>query len=174
VNRNKNIEDRERLLRELILFFKQKKVSYAEFQDYLEEVYGFKLALAPAKLNIPVSVFDNDYLSPLESIVKYLHENENLRLFEIAKLINRDQRSVGVTYRFARRKMKVKLKIRVSKHTLPVSVIADKKLSVLEGIVYYLKQTYMLSYHDTALILRRNDRTVWTVYQRALKKLKKA
>lgn len=69
--------------------------------------------------------------------------------------------------------MKVMLKAQASKYSLPVSVIAERKMSVLESIVYYLKTEYSLSYHDIALIIRRDDRTVWTVYQRALKKLKK-
>jgi len=55
---------------------------------------------------------------------------------------------------------------------LPVSTIAGRKLSVLESIVYNLRETYSLSYHEIALIMRRDDRTVWTVYYRALKKLK--
>ncbi len=84
----------------------------------------------------------------------------------------RDQRAIGVSYRFAKKKMKFTLKAAVSSYSLPVSVIADRRLSVLEGIVAYLKKTYGLAYHEIALIIRRDDRTVWTVYQRALKKLK--
>jgi DNA-directed RNA polymerase specialized sigma24 family protein len=142
----------------------------------LDEAYKPGLVKKPEELEsvIPVSVFSNDYLSALEAIVKYLHENRNMRLSEIAKLICRDQRAVGVTYRFARKKMKLVLKAPVSKYKLPVSIVAERKLSVLESIVYHLKITYHLSYHDIANIIKRDDRTVWTVYQRALKKLKRA
>lgn len=160
-------------MRELILYFKEKDVSYSDFKKSLDEAY------APGKeieeqlgLSIPVSVFDNNYLSSLETVVKYLHENKQLRLSEIAKLIKRDQRAIGVTYRFASKKMKVVLKAPASKYSLPVSVLAQKKLSVLESIVSYLKKTYGLSNHDVAGLLMRDDRTVWTVYNRALKKLK--
>ena len=174
MTRDKAIKDRERLLKELIRYFKQKRVPHTEFLKYLEEVYRFKLVEKPEEILIPVSVFNNDYLSALETIVKYLHENKGLKLVEIAKLLNRDQRAVGVTYRFARRKLKSVLRAPVTKYSLPLSVIADKRLSVLESIVYYLKETYALSYHRIAVLLRRNDRTVWTVYHRALRKLKKA
>jgi len=159
-------------LREFIVRFKKKNVSYDEFKKYLDEAYKPSLAKKPEEPLIPVSVFSNDYLSALEAIVKYLHENKDMRLSEIAKMISRDQRAVGVTYKFARKKMKVILKAPVSKYSLPVSTIAGRKLSVLESIVYNLRETYSLSYHEIALIMRRDDRTVWTVYYRALKKLK--
>lgn len=171
VIRDKNIKDRERALKEFILRYKKKDVSYDEFLRYLDEVYKPEIVEKPEKIILPVSVFDNDYLSALEAIVKYLHENKELRLVDIARLLNRDQRAIGVTYRFARKKMKERLKAPVSKYSVPLSVIADKRFSVLESIVYYLKKTYSLSYHEIAVLLRRDDRTIWTVYQRAVKKL---
>ena len=171
MTRDKNIEDRESILKELILYFKNKKIPHGEFIKYLDEIYKPEIVEKPEEIIIPVSVFDNDYLSALEAIVKYLHENKGLRLAEIARLLNRDQRAIGVTYRFARNKMKARLKAPVSKYSVPLSVIADKRFSVLESIVYYLKKTYSLSYHEIAVLLRRDDRTIWTVYHRALKKI---
>jgi len=181
VTRGNAVKDRERLLKELIRYFKQERVPYTEFLEYLEEVYTAKLVEKseeifekPEGIRIPVSVFDNGYLSALETIVKYLYENKGLKLVEIARLLNRDPRAVGVTYRFARRKMKSVLRAPVTKYSLPLSVVAEKRLSVLESVVYYLRITYNLSYHEVAVLLRRDDRTVWTVYHRALKKLRKA
>ncbi|MBU1198712.1 MAG: hypothetical protein KKF46_02675 [Nanoarchaeota archaeon] len=162
------------VLKELILYFKQKKnVVYEDFINYLEDIYKPGKAPLPEvkDILIPVAVFDNDYLSALESIVKYLYENKGLRLSEIAKLLSRDSRAIGVTYKFARKKMKSELKVSVSKQSFPASALAERKLSVLESIVYYLKKQYYLSFHDIALLLKRDDRTIWTVYQRALKKL---
>ena len=180
MNRDKNIKDREQALKEFILRFKQENVSYEEFQSYLEEVYkpehepGIgRIGKKPKELIIPVSIFDNGMLSSLESIVKYLRENKGLRLSEIARLLGRDQRAIGVTYRFARKKLGQELSAPATKQSLPVKVIADRKLSVLESIVHHLKKTYGLQFHEIALMLRRDDRTVWTVYQRALKKLHK-
>lgn len=113
-------------------------------------------------------------MSALEAIVKYLRENRELRLSDIAKLISRDQRAIGVTYRFASKKMKLVIKAPASKYNLPVSIISERKMSVLESITYYLRRNYDLSYHDVAELLKRDDRTIWTVYNRALRKLKKA
>ena len=160
-------------LREFVLCFNRQKVGYDEFVKYVDDAYKSEPIKKPEEAVVPVSVFSNGYLSALEAIVKFLRENKGLRFVDIARLLGRDQRAVGVTYRFATKKMAFRLKVRVSKYFLPLSVIADKKLSVLETIVYYLKKTYSLSYHDIALLLRRDDRTIWTVYQRALKKGRK-
>jgi hypothetical protein len=139
----------------------------------LNEAYKPKEVPVP-ELEVPLSVFKNDYLSALETIVKYLHENKGLRLSEIAKLTCRDQRAIGVTYGFASKKMKVALKAPISKYSLPISVISDKKMSVLESLVFHLKKTYSLSYHDISMLLLRDERTIWTVYHRALKKIKQS
>jgi hypothetical protein len=53
---------------------------------------------------------------------------------------------------------------------IPSSVFKDRSLSVLEILVEYLKDEKKLSYHEIAVLLNRNDRTVWTVYNRARKK----
>ena len=54
---------------------------------------------------------------------------------------------------------------------IPCSILKNRELSVLENISYHLKNNYKLTYHDVAVLLRKNDRTIWTVYQRAVRKL---
>jgi len=53
---------------------------------------------------------------------------------------------------------------------IPVSVLSDRSLATLEAVVEYLKEVLGLSYHEIAVLLKRDDRTVWTCYQRAKKK----
>ena len=55
---------------------------------------------------------------------------------------------------------------------IPSFVFKDRRLKVLEVLVEYLKEDCSLSYHEIAILLNRDDRTIWTVYQRALKKRK--
>mgnify|MGYP001616360892 CR=1 FL=1 len=55
---------------------------------------------------------------------------------------------------------------------IPSFVFKDRRLKVLEVLVEYLKEDCNLSYHEIASLLNRDDRTIWTVYQRALKKRK--
>ena len=59
-----------------------------------------------------------------------------------------------------------------SSYSIPVSILQDRNLSVLENIASYLKDTFGLTYHKVAVLLNRDDRTIWTVYQRAKKKKK--
>ncbi|MFH1307246.1 MAG: hypothetical protein ABIH72_00140 [archaeon] len=56
--------------------------------------------------------------------------------------------------------------------SIPSSIFKDRKLKVLEVLVEYLKEKLNLSYHEIALLLNRDDRTIWTVYSRARKKRK--
>ena len=43
----------------------------------------------------------------------------------------------------------------------------------MESVVYYLKEELGKTYHEIAIYLNRDDRTIWTVYNRALDKKKK-
>ena len=56
------------------------------------------------------------------------------------------------------------------KEGILTSFFRGNNLSILESIVRYLKETGSLSYHNIAILLKRDDRTIWTVYKRALKK----
>ena len=125
------------------------------------------------EVKVPISVFKNDYLSSLENIVKYLRENLLLSFKQIASLTNRNEIALAVTYRNAKKKMEAKFVVtEISPDSIPVSILQDRNLSVLENIASYLKDTFGLAYHKIALLLNRDDRTIWTVYQRAKKKKK--
>ena len=121
-------------------------------------------------LKIPISVFKNDYLSALEIIVKYLRENSQFSYKQIASLTNRNEIALAVTYRNAKKKLEARFVEETSPYDIPVLILQDRRLSVLENIVSYLKDTFELTYHQIAVMLNRNDRTIWTVYQRAKKK----
>lgn len=56
------------------------------------------------------------------------------------------------------------------KFTIPITLFSDRKLTILEHVITYLKESQNLTYQKIALILNRNPRTIWTVYQRARKK----
>ena len=53
---------------------------------------------------------------------------------------------------------------------IPSSIFRDRRLSVLEAIIKYLKEERQLSFHQIAGILGRDDRNVWTVYDRVRRK----
>jgi len=56
---------------------------------------------------------------------------------------------------------------------VPLLVLRDRRVSVLEGIVEYLKDEKGLTYHEIAVMLNRDDRTIWTCYHRAKIKRRK-
>lgn len=56
---------------------------------------------------------------------------------------------------------------------IPVSIFTDRSLASLEVVVEYLKDKENLSYHEIAILLNRDDRTIWTCYHRAKIKRKK-
>src|SRR3989338_3564159 len=140
-----------------------------------EDIIGLvnKLLKIPVKeeVKVPISVFKNDYLSSLENIVKYLRENLLLSFKQIAELTNRNKIALSVTYRNAKKKLEAKFVVtEISPYSIPVSILKDRNISVLENIAVYLKDTFGLAYHKIAVLLNRDDRTIWTVYQRAKKK----
>ena len=53
---------------------------------------------------------------------------------------------------------------------IPSLVLRDRRISVLEAIVEYLKDEKKLTYHEIAVMLNRDDRTIWTCYNRAKSK----
>lgn len=119
---------------------------------------------------LPISIFGNEELGCLETIVKYLKEDINLRFHDIALILNRNDRTIWATYKSACRKRKQKLIAKESKFLVPVSIFADRKLSVLESIISYLKDNYNLRYSEIAILLNRDERNIWAVYNKALKK----
>lgn len=54
---------------------------------------------------------------------------------------------------------------------IPTFIFKDRTLAALESLVVYLKDTQGLTYAQIAKLLNRDDRTIWTTYARAKKKL---
>jgi len=58
----------------------------------------------------------------------------------------------------------------ISKLTLPTYIFRGNNLTALEAIVKYLREEEKLSYNEIALVLDRDERNIWTVYNRVKKK----
>jgi hypothetical protein len=56
---------------------------------------------------------------------------------------------------------------------IPISIVADRTVSILESIVEYLKDELKFNYHEIGELTNRNERTIWTVYNRTTKKRQK-
>jgi len=128
-------------------------------------------------ISIPVNIFRSS-LGPLEVIVQYL-KDIGYNFSRIAKLLSRDETTIWTTYHNAIKKGKEdikeidlkKLKLRKEELFVPLSIFSLRRLSVLEALCVYLRENFNLSYHDIGILLDRNERTIWTVVNRAKKKL---
>lgn len=124
----------------------------------------------PGMINIPLSIISNRELSSLELVVKFLREESRLSNAMVASLLKRSQQVCWNTYHNSRKKYPHKLIFKSSRLDIPVSIFGRRGLSILEAIVVYLKENKGLSFHEIAVLLNRDDRTIWTVFNRARKK----
>lgn len=53
---------------------------------------------------------------------------------------------------------------------IPTEILKDTKFSVLESLVKFLKEEKQLTYVQIADLLNRDQRNIWTIYQRVQKK----
>jgi hypothetical protein len=155
------------------LFFEQLigqlKYKYLLTKD--EIVWMMNPPASGSNLNLPLTIFENQDLSALETICKYLKEEKGCRYSEIAGMLNRDQRTIWATYNNSLRKSQDKLSITESTYQLPITIFQDRKLSVLESIVYYLKGNYHLRYAEIAKLIQRDERNIGAIYHKAERKL---
>jgi hypothetical protein len=164
------LEEREQMVKTVLRLLMNQGVTQEDIEKHLEQKITPQIE-SSKELTIPVSIFDNDKLSSFEAVVKYLHENASMRFVDIARETNRDPRAIFTSYKFAQKKMSMKFSLRATKYKMPLAVLSDRRLSVLENIASYLKKNHSLSCHEIALLLRRDDRTIWTVCKRAERKM---
>lgn len=164
---------------------KKEKVGGQIFEElffkYLQQTYDIskedlsKIVLDKKNINdsFPVEILCSSSLSSLESIVKFLRENRDLSYNIIGELLDRNPKTLAVTYAVARRKMPKRFSANVESDVVRIPFTAFlRRLSILECICYYLKNSDPRnSYAAIARILNKDQRTVWTVCKRAEKKL---
>jgi len=147
-------KENKKLLEKASRIKKENKLSNEEFIKLIKEY-----------IPIPISIFKNN--SPLEALVKYLKENLDLSLSEISRLLNRDQRTIWITYDNAKKKIK-NLDVS-SKITIPLTYFSERELSILENLVDHLiEQKFSLP--KISELLERNYKTIYTIYTRIKKK----
>ena len=153
-------------------FSEEQRKLYEGFLEYLKYKKEFIRYLRYKKERkdvIPISVFNNK-LAPLETVVKYLREELDYSYNEIGLLLNRKAGPIGVSYRNARKKFHSQLDVSSTENSIPISLFKDSRLTIFESVVLYLKDDLKLKFRKIAELLRRNYRTIWTVYRRAKKK----
>ncbi len=118
---------------------------------------------------VPCSIFIRK-LSCFEAIVKYLRENREKSNKEVVGLLHRDTSTIWITYRNAARKQPEQFSDISFAHSIPMEAFTDERLTILESIVYDLKERQGYTFTKIGKILHRDDRTIWTVWHRASEK----
>ena len=154
----------------------EKNILSKEFTEHLgpiREKYSFISefldVLEPKKPTIPITCFFAE-LTPLESIVRYLKEEQKLNFHKIGILLNRNERNIWHTYNSSRKKYSSFYKYESSNYSIPLYLFSEKKLSPFEIIVHHLREVHHLKFTDIAHLLKKDSRTIWTIYRRAIKK----
>lgn len=151
-------------------FFKDSDSRVDQFRLLYQELsqkYG-KDALSllnRQEVYVPVSIFLKE-LSGLELLVKFLRENLSYTNKDIALLLNRSEKTIWQAYSHGQKKYSSSLHYDQQSLLVPVSIFRERKLSILETIVSYLKYHFNLTYAEIALLLHRDQRTIWTVFKR--------
>ncbi len=90
--------------------------------------------------------------------LEFLHRLEKTDLLDLVRRL-KEKKDVSA------RELK-ELSSAHDKISLPVEIFAGE-CSPLEAVVVYLKEQRWLSYHKIAVLLGRDDRTIWTTYHHA-------
>ena len=146
---------------------------FSQISERLKQKYNysneevFKLWSNNNSIMIPIAIFSGK-LSPAEALAKFLKENLDLSYHEIAALVKRDERGIWANYKRAIKKMPWTFEIQES-ITVPSSIFSSNK-SILESLIFYLKEVKKLRNKKIAQLLNKNPANIWTVYSRARKK----
>jgi hypothetical protein len=116
----------------------------------------------------PITIL-NKKLGVTESIVRYLKDELGWNYKEISSITHRNEAVVGVMYRNSLKKYHGKLTINETNTHIPFTIFS-KQFTAFESIILYLKEKEELRYSEIAKITGRDQRTIWTIYNRAIKK----
>jgi len=165
--------EKEKLTEEefLVNMIKQVTARLKKEYHYSSETIS-ELGAKEAQLLIPIQIFAAE-LAPSEALVKYLKEEHDLNYHEISELINRNERGVWASYQRAKKKMPSKFDIK-EPIMIPISVFANKKFSILECLITHLKDVRGVKGAKIAKLLNKHPANIWTIYNRANKKLGKS
>jgi DNA-binding CsgD family transcriptional regulator len=115
--------------------------------------------------NIPLKLFSSSKLGVLEVIVKYLKENTTLSYADIAKLLNRDQRTIWTTYSKAIKKHKEPFRIDSNDEFISISSFSDMNYSPLQVLIKELEAKGH-SLKQIARLTNRSYKNIWMTKKR--------
>ena len=79
--------------------------------------------------------------------------------------MNRDQRTIWTAYNKATEKQKELIRVRETEIFIPLSVINNRKMTILESVIIYLRERNM-KYSEIAKLIGRDQRNVRAIYNK--------
>lgn len=125
--------------------------------------------LVQQTITLPISIFKAN-ISSLEIIVKFLKEEQKKSIKDISKILKRKTSTIYNTYNNSKLKFGSSLDISDYTIVVPVEIFSDRKYSVLESLVAYLKENCNLQFKEISSLLNKSYSTIATVYGRYLSK----
>jgi parallel beta-helix repeat protein len=169
----------------IVVYLKEKGMKYNEIGELLNRnqrniwtIYSRSVknigkeglvSIVALEYNIPITVFSSK-LGGLEALSKYMKENLGKSYTEIGELLSRDERTIWTAYKKASEKYKGEIRAEKTDINIPISIFENRKLTIFESIVVYLKEKGM-KYNEIGELLNRNQRNIWTIYSRSVKNL---
>lgn len=125
---------------------------------------------------LPLTIFQQN-LKSIEAITVYLVDIKGFTPEEVSLSLNKDKKVIKQAYENAKLKLNRQLNEKEleegNKHEIyvPLMIFKQRKLSMLESLVKYLKESHNLKYVQIGEIFKLNQRTIWTLYNRSTKKI---
>ncbi|HOI18775.1 MAG TPA: hypothetical protein PLX15_02840 [Candidatus Woesearchaeota archaeon] len=135
--------------------------------NVLENVIGNTNKTALIEYLIPISVFSNKS-APLQSLIRYLKEIKKVKNCDIAKTINRSQKTIYSSYIQSK-----DYSFNVNKNDsikIPLLELANSNSTISENLIYFLKSKENLKTVEIAIILKRSPSCISQIHKRSIKK----
>jgi hypothetical protein len=121
---------------------------------------------------IPLAIYEDRHIGVLEATVRYMRDTYSMRLIDIARLLNRDSRTVWMAYSKARLKQKSTAVLgKIDAVTIPCMIFADRRIGPLEAVVFYAHDKMDMKFSEIAAVLKRDYSTIWLSYRNCTRKL---
>lgn len=118
---------------------------------------------------LPLSIFETN-LCCLEAISVYTKDFIGMNFSDTARLIHRDPKTIWGAYKRAKQKG-WHIGKTSGKERIELSVFSDREFSTLESLVFHLKERKKFRLTEIARLTSRDNRTIWTTYKNATKKI---
>jgi len=137
--------------------------------SFAEKRHLFTQILSESKQVVPLSIFSGK-LAGLEALVVFLKDEQKRSIAEISKLLGRNKSTLYSTYHQAKKKLIGKLPKHDYTISIPIDTFSNRKYSILESLVVFLKEHYHLSIKEIAEKTGKKYTTIHTTYSRYKKK----